>query len=191
MAIDLSGYKDVAARILDFKSKHPKGSLQSEYEICAAQGFVIVKGYAYRSPDDPRPGTGLAWERFPGLTPYTKDSELQNAETSAWGRAIVAALASESKAVASAEDVRNRAAEAGQSEAQRVTAAPVDRATEPMHAIIAGLLEKLKIPTNRVRPFCAGLLEIEAKPMKELTMGEALRLIDALEAQLQLQESSL
>lgn len=48
---------------------------------------------------------------MPGKTPYTKLSELQNAETSAWGRAIVAVLASESKSVASAEDVRNRQAD--------------------------------------------------------------------------------
>ena len=54
----------------------------------------------------------MAWEPFPGRTPYTFNSELMNAETSAQGRAIVAALAADTrKGVASQEEVRNRAAE--------------------------------------------------------------------------------
>lgn len=111
-------YKDVPARIADFKTKHPEGCLRpvnpdEPYKIEALDGrfFIVYTAAAYRSPEDPLPGIGIAWELFPGKTPYTKDSELQNAETSAWGRAIVAALASESKSVASAEDVRNRQAD--------------------------------------------------------------------------------
>ena len=111
-------YKDVPARIADFKAKHPDGSLQPydparPFEIVTVgdRTFIAYTAAAYRSPEDPRPGIGVAWEPWPGRTPYTKDSELQNAETSAWGRAIVAALASESKTIASAEDVRNRQAE--------------------------------------------------------------------------------
>lgn len=114
-------YKDVPTRIADFKEKHPEGSLRpvnpkEPYRIEAIDGlfFIVYMAAAYRSPDDKRPGIGIAWEPFPGKTPYTKNSELQNAETSAWGRAIVAVLASESKAVASAEDVRNRQADAQQ-----------------------------------------------------------------------------
>ena len=43
---------------------------------------------------------------------FTKDSELQNAETAAWGRAIVAVLASDTKeGIASREEVRNRQTE--------------------------------------------------------------------------------
>jgi hypothetical protein len=81
-------------------------------ETIGSQTFVVFVAAAFRSPDDPRPGIGTAWEPFPGLTPYTKNSELQNAETSAWGRAIVAALAGDTRrSVASAEEVRNRSAE--------------------------------------------------------------------------------
>ena len=68
---------------------------------------------AYRAPDDPMPGIGTAWEPFPGRTPYTRDSELMNAETSAWGRAIVATLAADTnKGIASREEVRNRSEDA-------------------------------------------------------------------------------
>ncbi len=111
-------YVDVAARIREFRDKHPEGSLQPvtpgrpyKVEEIGGQTFIVYAAAAYRTPDDPRPGIGVAYEPFPGKTPYTKDSELQNAETSAWGRAIVAVLASETKKIASAEEVRNRTAD--------------------------------------------------------------------------------
>ena len=114
----LSDYVDVPQRIAEFRSKYPNGSLQpadraSPYRVerIGDKTFVVVVAAAYRTPDDQRPGIGMAYEQFPGRTPYTKDSELQNAETAAWGRAIVAVLASESKSVASADEVRNRQAD--------------------------------------------------------------------------------
>lgn len=113
MAIDLSDYNDVPSRIAEFREKHPDGSLQSEVVETGHPGFVAVKGYAYRTPDDPRPGVGLAWEPVPGATAFTKDSELQNAETSAWGRAIIAVGAADAKkGIASQEEIRNRQAPA-------------------------------------------------------------------------------
>ncbi len=105
-------YVDVAARIAAFREKHPDGSLQQvslDFREVAGAWWVVYTAAAYRSPDDDRPGHGTAWEPVPGRTPYTKDSELQNAETAAWGRAIVAALAADTrKGVASADEVRSR-----------------------------------------------------------------------------------
>lgn len=136
MGFELSSdYIDVATRIAEFEQKHPDGRLRpvnpdEPYKIEALGGefFIVYTAAAYRTADDPLPGIGVAWERFPGKTPYTKDSELQNAETSAWGRAIVAALASKSRHVASAEDVRNRQADA--------QVQPVTRFTAPTGEII-------------------------------------------------------
>lgn len=112
MPIDLSNYNTVPERLTEFKEKHPEGSLQAEIlplPDAFADSFIAVKAYAYRTPDDPRPGVGLAFEPMPGKTTYTKDSELQNAETSAWGRAIVAALAADTrKGIVTGEDIRNR-----------------------------------------------------------------------------------
>lgn len=119
MAFDLpADYKQVPERIADLKEKHPDARLRpvnpdKPFEIVTVgdRTFVVYAAACYRDADDPLPAIGVAWEPFPGRTPYTKDSELMNAETSAWGRAIVAALRSESKAIASAEDVRNRRAD--------------------------------------------------------------------------------
>lgn len=122
MAFDNSGldsYNDVPSRIAEFREKHPEGSLQpvdpaEPFKVMeiGGQTFITYAAAAYRTPDDPRPGIGLAYEPFPGRTPYTKASELQNAETSAWGRAIVAALGADTrKGVASSLEIRNRSAE--------------------------------------------------------------------------------
>jgi len=116
MSFDLGNYNEVKDRIKQFREKHPEGSLQpanpdEPFRVVEIgnRTFVTFCAAAYRSPDDPRPGIGTAWEPVPGGTPYTKDSELMNAETSAWGRAIVAALAADaSKAIASREEVQNR-----------------------------------------------------------------------------------
>lgn len=105
-------YIDVAERIVEFREKFPTGSLQRvdlQFIDFAGKQWVVYTAAAYRTPDDERPGHGTAWEPVPGPTNFTRDSELQNAETSAWGRALVAVLAADTKrGVASANEVRNR-----------------------------------------------------------------------------------
>src|SRR5215471_15360720 len=97
----LDDYVDVATRIADFREKYPDGCLQPldsdhPYRIRQVTGtdrdgnpvtqtFIVYTAAAYRTPTDARPGIGIAWEIFPGRTPYTRGSELMNAETSAWG----------------------------------------------------------------------------------------------------------
>jgi len=117
----MADYVDVAERIRTFRDKHPDGSRQpadptKPYEIITIgdKTFVVYVAAAYRTPDDTRPGIGTAWEIFPGLTPYTKGSEVQNAESSAWGRAIVASLAADTKKIASRDEVAARRAERDQ-----------------------------------------------------------------------------
>jgi hypothetical protein len=106
-------YVGVPERIAEFRAKHPAGTLQST--ILFTPGDIpgwVVEARAYRTPDDERPGYGLAFEPVPGKTNFTRDSELQNCETSAWGRALIAVGAADAKmGIASAEDVRNRSSE--------------------------------------------------------------------------------
>jgi CelD/BcsL family acetyltransferase involved in cellulose biosynthesis len=111
-------YVDVAERLRTFREKYPEGSMQPadlavpyRIEEVGAQTFVVYVAAAYRSDDDQRPGIGVAWEEVPGKTNFTRGSELMNAETSAWGRAIVAALAADTKRIASADEVQARAGE--------------------------------------------------------------------------------
>ena len=122
--MDLDAYRTVPERIAEFAKKHPKGSLQQvslQFVIVAGVDWIVYTAAALRTPDDAAPGHGTAWERVPGLTSFTKNSELQNAETSAWGRAIVATLAADTvKApVASRQEVQNRSAEKDAPEAWR------------------------------------------------------------------------
>lgn len=112
-------YVDVAERIRMFRDLYPEGSLRPAilkrpFWIEAVPDVgprLVYVAAAYRHPLDPAPGIGSAWEPLPGKTPYTRDSELMVAETSAWGRAIVAVLAADTKrGVASADEVRARRA---------------------------------------------------------------------------------
>lgn len=108
----LTEYVDVATRIADFRHKYPEGRLRQkdiQFLEFANKHWVVYTAEAWRTADDPAPAQGTAWEPVPGPTNFTRDSELQNAETAAWGRAIVAAMASDTKdGVASREEVRNR-----------------------------------------------------------------------------------
>lgn len=124
---DLSGYNTVPERMTEFFDKYPEGRLkQVKYELvqvpmyvkdkesgepklAGEKTFLIYTAAAYRDAEDTCPGEGTAWEPVPGTTPYTKDSEMMNAETSAWGRAILAVGAADTrKGITSREEVQNR-----------------------------------------------------------------------------------
>jgi hypothetical protein len=104
-------YKDVATRLAEIRIIYPELSLQQVRCELIDQGGQLGWLYvaaAFRTPDDLRPGMGTAFEPVPGKTPYTKDSELMVAETSAWGRALVAIGADTKNGVASADEVKAR-----------------------------------------------------------------------------------
>jgi len=132
MAYSLDDYVDVAERIHIAKSLYPDFSLQSAiwFDVINGQQVVICKAEFYRTPDDPRPGIGHAWELIPGKTPYTKGSEPMVCETSAWGRAINAVIPV-SKKIASADEVK--AAKARQT--------PIKKAPDPVAILKAKLMQ--------------------------------------------------
>ena len=125
----MADYVPVNERIEQFYKAHPEGSLQSEI-VELTENRVTVRATAYRTPDDPRPGTGHSSLEIPGSTPYTRGSEIENAETSAWGRAIAALGFEVKRGLASAEEVRNKASEQGRGPAR---AASSPRASAPAH----------------------------------------------------------
>jgi len=116
VSFDLADYVTVAQRMRDFFKKYPEGSLQLDQpkiiEICG-KTWAIGRAYAYRTPDDQLPGIGTAMEVIPGLTPYTRGSEIQNLETSCWGRALAAIGIGIENGVATADEVRSAKAREG------------------------------------------------------------------------------
>lgn len=122
-------YKEVAERIDDLYEKYPDATLEGDYVSVAfgATAYIVYTARCWRHPDDVRPSVGIAMEQIPGTTNFTRGSEIQNAETSAWGRAIVAAGASRSKKIASADEVRSARAREQAPEPRTAAAASVDR----------------------------------------------------------------
>jgi len=111
----LSNYVDVPTRIRQLREKHPDAVLRpfnpaEPFRICEIGGreFIIYTAACYRTPDDPTPAIAVAAEPVIGSSAFTRNSELMNAETSAWGRAIMAALAVDEPHIASREEVQNR-----------------------------------------------------------------------------------
>lgn len=105
----LENYVDVPQRMKLFYEMYPQGSLQMDpnlkFQQVGDQLIVIGQAYAFRTPNDTRPGIGTAQEYLPGKTAFTRGSEIQNLETSCWGRAIGALGIGIEKAIASREEV--------------------------------------------------------------------------------------
>ena len=115
MTFDLANYVDVPTRIRQLKEKYPEAVLRpfnpdEPFRIVDIGGreFIVYTAACYRTPTDPMPAIACAAEPVIGSSPYTKNSELMNAETSAWGRVIMATLAVDETHVASREEVVNR-----------------------------------------------------------------------------------
>jgi hypothetical protein len=143
--MNMNDYVDVAERIAQLKEAYPEASLQpydpsKPYEIVQVEGktYVVYTAACYRDPHDVRPGVAVAWEQIPGKG-MTAGSELMICETSAWGRAIVAAMKTATKRVASKQEVM--AAKARQSWAvtptQSLDAELLQRPVEPQPEVAA------------------------------------------------------
>lgn len=95
-------YKTVARRIQDFRNEHPDWSIESE--VLSAADLVQVKT-TIRDTAGKVIATGLA-EEMRGSTNINKTSALENAETSAVGRAL-AFMGLGGTEIASADEVAN------------------------------------------------------------------------------------
>lgn len=125
---NLDDYVPVNERIQLFIARYPEGSLRplwpdAPYRVLGEgeTKWLVYGACAYRTPDDPAPGVGLAWEPVPGKTPYTRGSELMVAESSAWGRALAAIGIATNRSIATAEEVRSAQERSG---GRRSAAAP-------------------------------------------------------------------
>ena len=108
---NLGDYVEVKDRIRLFYEAWPTGALVTgdvRISVDDDTPRVIVQAFAYRTPDDPHPGVGWSWMVLPGSTSYTKGSELENTETSAWGRAIGSLGIGIDKSIASVEEIASK-----------------------------------------------------------------------------------
>jgi hypothetical protein len=119
-------YVTVAERIGAFYDRYPDGSLQSTI-LELSEDRVTIRAEAFRTPEDARPGIGHASMAIPGTTAFTRGSELENTESSAWGRALAALGFETKRGIASADEVRAKGGVIPERPAP--TAAP--RRTEP------------------------------------------------------------
>lgn len=141
-------YVEVKERIQAFYAAYPTGAIMTtkvkllEY-VGDQPPKVMVQAKAYRTPDDPHPGVGTSWLNLPGRTPYTNGSEVENAETSAWGRAIAAVGILVDRGIASAQEIKMKAG--GEIEPpSRTNAEALARAAEA--AASAGGSEPVSMP---------------------------------------------
>lgn len=108
----LKDYVDVKERIRLFYEKYPDGRLTTDEPVATSEPDgtprIWVKALAWRTADDPHPAEGWSWMVLPGSTNFTRGSEIENTQTSAWGRAIGALGIGIDKSIASANEVANK-----------------------------------------------------------------------------------
>jgi hypothetical protein len=204
MSFDLGNYVDVPTRIKQLREKHPDAVLRpanpsEPFRIMTIgnREFIIYTAACYRSPDDPMPAIAVAAEPVVGSSAFTRNSEVMNAETSAWGRAIMACLAVDEPHIASREEVQNRRHDADTQALVEQTvrdvfpeSQPVERpqtentrklaavASEKQQNLIKKLARERKIehPTEHA----STVLGISVASLSALTTKEASKVIESL-----------
>lgn len=150
MAFDLSDYITVPQRVAMFYEQNPDGRIVSSEPVIVTidnRTFIQVTTKVYRSPEDAIPCQATAYEPFPGKTPYTRDSEMMNAETSAIGRAIAAAGIAVNRSLASANEVRARVEDRGEPKPK----------TRSADSFVNGLVERMSALPEANRRKCKDL----------------------------------
>jgi hypothetical protein len=134
---DLSNYVEVADRLREWYEKYPTARIVTSV-LEHTEKRVIVRAEVFRKAEETLPaGAGHSALAIPGTTPYTRGAELENAETSAIGRALVAA-GLPSKKVASADEVLSKRAAQVFDDVADIALPPIDTvvvAANPVAAV--------------------------------------------------------
>lgn len=160
-------YVEVKERVQEFYAVYPTGAVVTDAVIPIAKGEIddmpriMVRALAYRTPEDPHPGVGTSWMVLPGKTPYTNGSEVENCETSAWGRAIGAVGIKIDRGIATAQEIRAKAG--GEIEAPSTTNADALR-----DAAAAAANEA---PANAAPPASAPVEPVPVEPTPPVSTG--------------------
>ena len=135
---DLGDYVEVRDRVKLFYELYAQGRLVTT-EVRAStepdgKPRIWVQAKAYRTIDDPLPGIGWSWMELPGASSYTLHSELENTETSAWGRAIGSLGILIERSIASSNEIASKAQPAPVAAPRPVTPKPTQPAPQPRSA---------------------------------------------------------
>ena len=163
----LDDYIEVNERIIACYNKYPDGSIQTEI-ISINDDRVVIKAYAYRDREDPRPATGHA-EEIRSASYINKTSALENGETSAVGRALALLGFHVKKSIASREEVANAIAQQEQlkeAEKESPRQDPNDK------QLIITVLSKWETLGSDKVAFSNWVLSKYQKGIEELTIGE-------------------
>lgn len=124
MAPNLKDYNEVADRVAGFNEEYPNGRITTRYELLnvGSHPFITVRAEVWKvtDPDDAkyvRPdATGTSWLEVPGKTNFTRGSEIENAETSAVGRALAfIGFYAKGESLASKQEISSKKGNAGKS----------------------------------------------------------------------------
>ena len=130
---------------------------------------MTVKAYAYQDPEDKQPTTGHSWLNIPGKTNFTIGSELENAETSAVGRALALSGYEVKKSIASKDEVAMKqdevAVKPNEADAPTPTPAPAEsagprKATEKQLGLIKSRLSSSTASTEELIGFISEQFQI-------------------------------
>ena len=102
---NLDEYVTVNERIMKFYEKYPEGRIVTEI-ISWQDGVIVMKATVYRDINDIPAATGHAYEKE-GSSFINQTSALENAESSATGRALAMLGFEIKKSIASYEEVAN------------------------------------------------------------------------------------
>lgn len=177
MSVNLDGYVDVAERLRLALDKYPELHVSErvpELVTIGDRAFIQVTVEVRPTPATELPITATAWEPFPGRTPYTRDSEMMNASTSALGRALGFLGFGIKKSIASANEVLHR---------QDDAPAPVVNTRHPA-AQPAGSGGASPAQLNAIRAISKKLSKLPPANLDELDKRGASDMIQTLQAEL-------
>lgn len=190
--VNLDGYVDVATRRRMAVEVWPDLRIVEGAPEVITVGdsmFVQVTVTVHRSPDDPMPTSATCWERVPGRTPYTRDSEMMNCATSALGRALGYMGVGVINSLATRDEVALRTdvdAPTGPEPSPVKASSPPNQraATQPQLGQINALLSDLGIQDRAARlEMVKAIIGRSIESAKEMTTPEASKVIGTLKAE--------
>ncbi len=166
-------YIQVNERIIAFRNQYPDGSLQSEI-VELSEKRVVIRATAYRTPFDTRPGIGHSALDIPGATQFTRGSELENAETSAWGRALAALGFEVKRGIASQDEINVKLHDRSTMNARtgEITPATNEPPTQRMRAPTNAQVEEHRAEVMRV-------VNAGKAPPPEVSDADVARIVEA------------